>query len=395
VQDNEREERSHTNVNEGKINTAAAPRTMQFGSKGSNREPSALSNPHGDLRDRVIRAAEAALFDHSYVCAIDVLCGMGLLADSHVKAWRKGRIDFLERVIQGNLHKISSSMAIFRRWALEKGLKPSETRYIRRARTGAVDLRFSKSGNPEIEKSYGTHYVSPALSERKQKHLQEKLDQAPRTVVFQILRDSQCSECGAEVEQDSFLLMEAGEPVWLPCGRLDDLEFLPSGDTALTRRATKYSGRVAVVVRFSRSRKRYERQGILVERSALDKAEHECTQDADERAVARERGAERRHQEDRALVARMAQQIGTFFPGCPPAEVADIAAHTAQRGSGRVGRTEAGQKLEEQALIRAVVAAIRHNHTDYDELLVNGLDRATARQRVANRVEEILSGWRK
>jgi hypothetical protein len=286
-------------------------------------------------------------------------------------------------------------MAVFRRWAQEKGLTPSETRYVRRARSGTLDLRFSESGDPEIEKSYRTHYLSPALSERKQKHLQEKLDHAPQAVVFEILRSSQCSECGAEIAENSLLLMEAGEPLCLACARLDDLEFLPSGDTALTRRAGKYSGRSAVVVRFSRSRKRYERQGILVERSALEKAERECTQDADERAAARQRGADRRREEDRTLVARMAQQIGILFPGCPSAEMTAIARHTAQRGSGRVGRTEAGRKLDEQALSLAVAAAIRHNHTSYDQLLANGLDRATARLRVADRVDEILAAWRK
>lgn len=54
------------------------------------------------------------------------------------------------------------------------------------------------------------------------------------------------------------------------------LESLPSGDAALTRRATKYSEHAAVVVRFSRSRGRYERQGILVETSTLHRAEQEC-----------------------------------------------------------------------------------------------------------------------
>jgi hypothetical protein len=77
------------------------------------------------LESRVHRAAEAALSRQKYVSAIDVLCGMGLLATPHVDDWRKGRVDFLERVIQANLSKISSSMAIFRRWAGEKGLKPS------------------------------------------------------------------------------------------------------------------------------------------------------------------------------------------------------------------------------------------------------------------------------
>ena len=62
---------------------------------------------------------------------------------------------------------------------------------------------------------------------------------------------------------------------------------MPAGDAALTQRAAKSSNRTAVVVRFSRSRGRYERQDILVENSALEKAEQECLLDADERVKAR------------------------------------------------------------------------------------------------------------
>jgi hypothetical protein len=64
-------------------------------------------------------------------------------------------------------------------------------------------LQFSISGAAEIEKNYRTHFVSPTLSERKQQKLQEKLDNAPQPVVFQNLRDAQCSECGAEIAQDA------------------------------------------------------------------------------------------------------------------------------------------------------------------------------------------------
>lgn len=144
--------------------------------------------------------------------------------------------------------------------ALAKGLRLSETRYVRSARSGTVDLRFSKSGDPEIEWNYRPHYVSPALSGRKQERLREKLSKTAQPVVFKILRDSRCSECGAGLGRGSFLLMEAGQPLCLACAGLGDLEYLPSGDAALTRCAGKYSGRTAVVVRFSRSRARYERQ---------------------------------------------------------------------------------------------------------------------------------------
>ena len=345
------------------------------------------------LQTRVLHAAEAALADHGYVSPLDVFLGMGLLAATHVQAWRQGRVDFLERVIQGNLKKISLSMAIFRQWSRAKGLGPSETRYVRRTRGGVVDLQFSKSADPRIEKSYRTHYVSPRISELKRRKLEERLARAPEAAVFQILRESLCSECGVEIERGGMLRMEANQPLCLACAGLDDLEFLPAGEAALTRRATKYSERAAIVLRFSRSRGRYERQGVLVESGPLAKAEHECLLDAGERGEARKRAAAVRQEQDRTLVVEMARQIQAFFPGCPPEEARAIAAHTAQRGSGRVGRTAAGRNLDEQAVALAVIAAVRHNHTDYDALLAGGLDRPLARERVRDRVEAILKAW--
>ena len=157
------------------------------------------------LEERVVEAAEAALADHGYVNAVDVLTGMRLLSPSHVESWRKGRLDFLERWIQGNLDKISRSLSFFWQWARDKGLRPSETRYVRVGRDGTVDLRFTASGDPEIERNYRTHFVSPALAGRKLEKLEEKLSQAPRPVVFEIVRDSECTECGAELPKGSML----------------------------------------------------------------------------------------------------------------------------------------------------------------------------------------------
>ncbi len=66
--------------------------------------------------------------------------------------------------------------------------------------------------------------------------------------------------------------MDEPGPVCMACANMDQLVFLPSGDAALTRRAKAASHLSAVVVRFSRSRGRYERQGILVEEAALASA---------------------------------------------------------------------------------------------------------------------------
>ena len=212
-------------------------------------------------------------------------------------------------------------------------------------------------------------------------------------VVFSILRASQCSQCKAELDPGRFLTLEKGQPLCMACADLDHLVFLPRGDTALTRRARKHSSLSVVVVRFSRARKRYERQGVLVEEAALDKAQEECLSDEEVRARRRVRDAERREAEDRELVREMAGEIRALFPGCPPSEALAIARRAAERGSGRVGRSAAGRALDEGALRLAVIASIRHNHTDYDKLLMRGLERSEARREVEDKIREVLSSW--
>ena len=127
-------------------------------------------------------------------------------------------------------------------------------------------------------------------------------------VVFWIIRDSVCAECGEELGKGRFLRLEAQRPLCLMCADLNHLVFLGRGDAALIRRATRYSTLRAVVVRFSRSRKRYERRGVLVEEQALARAEQECLSDAKARELTRERAAERRRELDAEYVAEFARR---------------------------------------------------------------------------------------
>src|ERR1700736_3744034 len=90
-----------------------------------------------------------------------------------------------------------------------------------------------------------------------------------------------CASCG---DTGDFLRMDKAGARCLDCADLGHLEFLPSGDAALTRRATKASRLSAVVVRWSTRRNRYERQGILVEPAAIERAAPECLSDAAARA---------------------------------------------------------------------------------------------------------------
>ena len=95
-------------------------------------------------------------------------------------------------------------------------------------------------------------------------------------VVFDIVRDAKCADCGKELRAHDFLFMEGERPLCLTCADLDHLVYLHRGNTALTRRARRHSTLSAVVLRFSSARKRYERQGVLVEEAALEHAEQQC-----------------------------------------------------------------------------------------------------------------------
>ena len=345
------------------------------------------------LRQRVVRAAEGALEEHRYASALDVLMRMGLLAPSQVELWRKGRFDTLDKWIQGSREKIEKSLALFREWAVERGLVPMEACYARTTRAGEQEMRITGQRLEGLEEKLRTHYASPELSQRRRLTVEKRIARAPERVVFWTLQDSSCSECGAELPSGSFLLMEANQPLCLACAGLEDLEFLPAGDTALTRQATKYSDLHAVVVRFSRSRKRYERQGILVRKAALRQAEEECAGDASERAREREIAAVARKKQDVLFREQVMAAIRAMFPGCPAEEASQIAAHTEVRGSGRVGRSAAGRKLDRDTVALAVAAAVRHRHTNYDELLTRGIERAEARASVREKVERVLDDW--
>lgn len=343
------------------------------------------------LERRVSETAEAALSERGFVTAIDVLIGLGWLPPSGERAWRQGRIPYLERAVTPNLNKTSRAMRHFRRWAQSCGLKPSETAYVARTRDRRT-LRFSKFGKPDIERAYRTHWVSPELSEHKRERLAERQSKPPDLVVISPIRDWTCSACGGTGE---LLIMDEPGLLCLTCADMDHLAYLPAGDAALTRRAKAASRLSAVVVRFSRARKRYERQGVLVEEDALAAAERRCLADEEARTRRRARDAERRVGEDAELQARFAAEIARLFPGCPKPRAEAIAGHAAARGSGRVGRSAAGHAVDRGAVELAVIASVRHEDTRYDELLMRGVDRADARERVRDHVEEVLERWRR
>lgn len=107
------------------------------------------------ISQRVATVAGDIVSKKGYVSVIDLFIGMDWLTLDKVIDWRSGKIPYLERVITANLSKISKSMKEFKAWAVHSKLKASFTGYKHKSQK----LRFSKTGQPNIETAYSTHYV--------------------------------------------------------------------------------------------------------------------------------------------------------------------------------------------------------------------------------------------
>lgn len=116
-----------------------------------------------------------------FTAPIDVLIDIGVLPKKKAEDWRFGRIPYLEAACTVNLKKLSAIMAEVRAYARKNNLNPSFCYYKQwgnKKKTGqghkpVAPLRFSKSGDTKIERSYATHYVDSAqiaaLKEEKSK----------------------------------------------------------------------------------------------------------------------------------------------------------------------------------------------------------------------------------
>lgn len=334
-------------------------------------------------------AAAEALVRQGFVTPVDVCLGLGWLHDTNVDDWRHGRVDDLEYFLPLHDERLVDLLVHLDHWAEGHGLQRTEAEYVSATRARR-QLRFLRDGDPAGEAGWRVRWISPDLDDRKRERITQHQDSAPDLLVIQPVRDWACAECQSTGD---LLIMDDQGPLCLACADMDHLVFLPAGDAALTRRAKKASGLSAVVVRWSRARKRYERQGLLVEEAALEQAEQQCLADEDVRMRRRDRDRERRAAGDVELQASLVKEISRLFPRCPAERAETIARHTSLRGSGRVGRSAAGRALDERAITLAVAASVRHEDTNYDSLLMSGVSRDDARDRTRPAVDRVLAAW--
>lgn len=349
------------------------------------------------IRERVRLVADSILEKDGSVGPLELLMGARWLDTRVFEQWRQGRqeVPCLEPRIQCGADKLSSAFTYFREWVKERGLEPIEFEYRRASVQGTQQLQVTAKGDAELEAFYRTHFTSADPSSKQRKKAERVRAKVPELTVFVQTGDkSQCAECETVLHRGDWFCLEQSQPLCVNCADLDYLEFLPSGDAALTRRAKKHSALSAVVVEFNKRRKRYERRGLLVTAEAIGQAEADCLADAPERAARRVKDAERRVVEDQDFIADFAAAIREQFPSCPADEAQLIAGHAAIRGSGRVGRSAAAKAFDAEAIKLAVIASIRHRHTDYDALLMSGVARREARRRIQSTIERVLAEWK-
>jgi hypothetical protein len=93
---------------------------------------------------------------------------MGNLTKQSVEAWRRGKVPYLEYVIEGNLSKATRILRIIGFHVHDLNMVPQRTVYLQSDRSKNRVLQFTKSGIKRLEEAYSRHYVWNQSQEKKQ-----------------------------------------------------------------------------------------------------------------------------------------------------------------------------------------------------------------------------------
>ena len=135
-----------------------------------------------ELVARVRKSVCERIHRQGYVAPVEVMMDVGVLSKENYENWRFGRVPYLERVCQTNLHKLATLMREIRSLAAKNGYEPSLTVYKKWGKGRKPTLRFSKSADPKIEEHYATHYLDRKRPSQKKEDVgrAEEAKKAPK-----------------------------------------------------------------------------------------------------------------------------------------------------------------------------------------------------------------------
>jgi len=108
---------------------------------------------------KIVNAVSKILNEKDFVAPIELFTVLSLLDEKKVEDWRFGRIPYLEKAIKCNLTKASRILQIFRFHVHDLNMIPSVTVYKKYGKGPKVILRFSKTGEKNIEEAYARHFL--------------------------------------------------------------------------------------------------------------------------------------------------------------------------------------------------------------------------------------------
>lgn len=112
-----------------------------------------------ELATKISITTSGLLKEKGYICFTDLFQNLGYLSKEDYESWRKGQVPYLERVIRVNLMRINYIMKLVVKNSRNGKLRESRTFYKKWGKGPKHELRFSKSGRPQTEKMYATHFV--------------------------------------------------------------------------------------------------------------------------------------------------------------------------------------------------------------------------------------------
>jgi len=124
-----------------------------------------------NLKRKVRETAYEILKNQVFIGPVDLLMGMDVFSRKDYEDWRLGKIPYLEKVCNINLSKMKVIMDELRLYARTHGLTDSWTAYHKWGKGKKIALRFSKSGNPEIERAYSTHFVNKSMVKKEKEQV--------------------------------------------------------------------------------------------------------------------------------------------------------------------------------------------------------------------------------
>jgi hypothetical protein len=113
-----------------------------------------------ELEKKVKQFTSELAYKKGYVSSVDVLIKLGFITEKDYQDWRFGKISYLEKACQANLHKLSLVNRLIRKYSAEWNLEASWTGYNKWGKGPKKRLIFSKSRDHKIENLYATHYLN-------------------------------------------------------------------------------------------------------------------------------------------------------------------------------------------------------------------------------------------